>query len=540
MINPAWRSADSLPGSHANPTDASQRPADPPATLPAVEVDVVVIGGGGSGLAAAIEAASIGRTVVLLEKAPKLGGSTAWSVGSISATNTPQQLRDGILDSPQDHLEDLYRFNAWLKLPDHERLSRFLVENAPETVRWLMSMGVEFLGPMKELPHRKPRMHVVLPNSRAYIHHLSKRARALGVDLRTSTEASAFVVTGGRVTGVRCVTPEGVREFHARGGVVLCSGDYSGSAEKRQRYLGEHMAAVSPINAYNTGDGHDMVERVGGRIVNRHLYLAGIRFQAPPPKWIHKLPPNRLLTRCMRFMLEKLPGPIVRPLIMSFLTTILVPSPKLLQAGAILVNRQGERFGDECDAPGPRIAQQPGQVAYMVFDARLAARFTGWPNYVSTAPGVAYASVDDYRRNRKDVFREAATLGELARKLGMPAEALERSAAACNTERAQAGDERLTLEQGPFIALGPVRYLINFTDGGVAVSPDLEVLGENDRPIPGLYAAGFSGMGGVLLEGHGHHLAWAFTSGRFAGRRAAYNVITADIAEAAAAQPAAH
>ena len=61
----------------------------------AFTTDVVVIGGGGSGLAAAIEAATLGRRVVLLEKAPHLGGSTRWSIGSITATNTPQQLRNG-------------------------------------------------------------------------------------------------------------------------------------------------------------------------------------------------------------------------------------------------------------------------------------------------------------------------------------------------------------------------------------------------------------------------------------------------------------
>ena len=53
-------------------------------------------------------------------------------------------------------------------------------------------------------------------------------------------------------------------------------------------------------------------------------------------------------------------------------------------------------------------------------------------------------------------------------------------------------------------------------------------------------AAGFTGMGGALLEGHGHHLGWAFTSGRFAGRYAASEVVSADIPEAADAKPAVH
>lgn len=505
-----------------------------------LSADVVVIGGGGSGLAAAIEAATLGRSVVLVEKAPQLGGSTAWSVGSISANNTPQQVRRGILDSPQAHFEDLQKFNAVTGLPDNASLSRLLVENVHETVRWLMSMGVEFYGPMNELPHRKPRMHVVLPNSRAYIYHLSRRARALGVDIRTSARASRFVLSDGRVIGLRCETPEGELEVRARGGVVLCSGDYSGSRERRARLLGPHMAAVNPVNVFNTGDGQDMVEEVGGQVINPHLHLAGIRFQPPPPRWIHNLPPNRFVTRCMRLMLENLPGAIVRPFIMNFLTTFLVPSSRMLEAGAILVNRKGERFGDECNAPGPRIAQQPDQVAYLLFDAKLAGRFTGWPNYVSTAPGFAYASVDDYRRNRKDIFFEAATLPELAAKMGVPAEGLARTAADYNASLGRAPGKRMTLDQGPFVAMGPVLYLINFTDGGVAVSDELQVLGHEGEPIPGLYAAGFSGMGGILLEGHGHHLAWAFTSGRLAGRKAAHNVVTADLPEAvrsAAAAP---
>lgn len=65
--------------------------------------DVIVIGGGGAGLAAAIAARGAGRSVLLLEKNPALGGSTAWSIGSISAAATPHQWRAGIQDCPADH-----------------------------------------------------------------------------------------------------------------------------------------------------------------------------------------------------------------------------------------------------------------------------------------------------------------------------------------------------------------------------------------------------------------------------------------------------
>src|SRR6266545_2116753 len=74
--------------------------------------DVVVTGGGGAGLAAAIEARTAGCTVVLFEKSASLGGSTAWSVGSVTASATPYQMRKGINDRPEDHWREMAGFNG--------------------------------------------------------------------------------------------------------------------------------------------------------------------------------------------------------------------------------------------------------------------------------------------------------------------------------------------------------------------------------------------------------------------------------------------
>ena len=69
------------------------------------------------------------------------------------------------------------------------------------------------------------------------------------------------------------------------------------------------------------------------------------------------------------------------------------------------------------------------------------------------------------------------------------------------------------------------------TDGGLAINEQFQILGENEQPIPGLFGAGIVGLGGMMAEGHGHHLGWAFTSGRLAGRNAAYLAITANATE---------
>jgi predicted oxidoreductase len=115
------------------------------------------------------------------------------------------------------------------------------------------------------------------------------------------------------------------------------------------------------------------------------------------------------------------------------------------------------------------------------------------------------------------VFISASSLDDLASKLGMAAATLVKTVHAHN---ASAG-VRPKLADGPYIALGPVRALFVHAEGGLAVDHQHRVLGPDDQPIAGLYAVGSSGQGGLLLKGHGHHLAWAFASGRRAGRNAA-------------------
>ena len=193
--------------------------------------DVVVVGGGGSGLAAAIEARAVGRDVVLLEKNLQLGGSTAWSIGSVTASQTPHQARKGIVDNPADHWRDMAGFNGELEARDNADLRRLLADEMPETFRWLLNHGVRFYGPMPEPPHSKPRMHNVLPNSRAFITHLSKAARRAGVKIECGTRATALVAENGRIVGIDCATASGPRRLRARGGVVLAAGYFTSDPE---------------------------------------------------------------------------------------------------------------------------------------------------------------------------------------------------------------------------------------------------------------------------------------------------------------------
>lgn len=485
--------------------------------------DVIVVGGGGSGLAAAIGSAESGSQVVLLEKNPVLGGSTGMSVGSITSSCTTLQRRVGIEDNPEDHFRDMGLLAGELEPRDNLELRRILVQEVPRTVEWLTSLGIVFFGPMPEPPHSKPRMHNIMPNSRAYIYHLTKEARRLGVEIVVNARVKRLLKEGERISGVVAEMPQGPRSFHARKGVILASGDYNSGRDLRNRFA-EISPEIDGVNQ-NVGDGQILGLQEGSEILNGDVIWGPLIRFLPPKKLdpITKLPPWRILTLIMRASINYLPFGMLRPFVMSFLTTFLGPESSLYKHGAILINRDGKRFTDELGNPAFDVPLQPDKVAYILMDGEVVRKFSGWPHFISTAPGIAYAYINDYRRTRKDVFHEADSLEGLASKLGIDARQLRQSIDTYNAELAagvikgrDAGVQPIL--KPPFCALGPVESRVVITDGGLRVNTKHQVLRTDGSVIPGLYAAGSVGQGGLLLEGHGHHLAWAFTSGRRAGR----------------------
>ncbi len=485
-----------------------------------MDADVVVVGGGGTGIAAAIGAASEGARVVLLEKNATLGGTSARSIGTISATQTADQRREGIVDSTDEHFEDMGKFSQHHgDRPDNQALARILVDNVPETVRLLQEWGAVFLGPLDEHPHRKPRLHQIMPNSAAYIFHAERHARKIGVGIVTEARARKLLTRNGEVTGVEFERGGKVESVTASRGVILASGDYAADAGFKAQFISEAVANTEAVNPTNTGDGHRMALDLGARIINPDMYGGGMRFVRPAqPAWQSRLPPWPWLMRMASTLLRRTPRSLMRPFIMGFMTTVMVPERKLFHDGAILINKAGERFADETQRMVFELAGQPDGEAYILFDAAVARKYSAWPHFVSTAPGIAFAYLQDYEKTRRDLFHRAQTLDQLAAGMQMDAAKLKQTVDAYN---AGARGSCPAIGAGPYVLLGPVKNYINYTDGGLAVNTRLQVLGKNDVPIPRLYAAGATGQGGLLLKGHGNHLGWGFTSGRLAGQTAA-------------------
>tara|TARA_B100000809_G_scaffold263441_1_gene316699 strand:+ start:716 stop:2236 length:1521 start_codon:yes stop_codon:yes gene_type:complete len=487
--------------------------------------DLVIVGGGGTGLAAAVRGGELGARVVLFEKNPHLGGTTGIAVGSMTACCTSMQKAEGIEDSPEAHNEDIGKFHPGLESRSNNELRLFFTRNSGATIEWLRRLGVQYHGPISEPPNRVPRMHNIVPNAKAYVAVMHRHAMRFGVDIRIDSLVEALYLQDGRVLGVRVRTADGKYvSVKAERGVVLATGDFSSNVELKRQYISEAAAEIEGINPMATGEGQLLGIAAGAALHNMDVMLGPqIRFVPPPrPPFAQMLPTTPLAAKLMSLATGLMPSFVFQHIVKSLLVTWQHPEPMLFEAGAILINKSGERFINELDEPAYGIPTQQDKVAWIIFDQTIAEKFSAWPHYISTAPGISYAYVKDYKRLRPDVYAEADTLAALASQIGVPAAGLE-AAAAKNDGDDAFGREHFGsgLGKPPFHALGPAKGWIVITEGGLAINDKLQVLDNDNRPIPGLYAGGTGAQGGMIIWGHGLHICWAVTSGRLAAENAA-------------------
>ena len=360
--------------------------------------DVVVVGGGGAGLAAAVTAAERGASVVVVERQEQLGGTTAYSVGSLTAADTPLQRRKGIRDDPAELVEDMSAFDPALLDGDAPALRQLYAVESARTYDWLVAHGVVFSGPYPEPPHRVPRMHNVIPNSRSYIARLASAARRAGVEVMLRTEAVRLLLDGDRVSGLEISGSDGGRrQLEARRSVILASGDFSANATMRKEHLPEAAHGAIPINNGALGLGHQLAAEVGAELLQMDkLFGPQLRFP-PPPKAgvIERLPLWRWLCWLEGLVVRNLPPAALRPVVKSLLVSHMSPRNVLFAEGAILIDNSGGRFAGE-HAPADELSRRPERRGFIVLDESVAARFEHEPNYISTAPGIAFAYFSDY------------------------------------------------------------------------------------------------------------------------------------------------
>ncbi|WP_288875975.1 flavocytochrome c [uncultured Fusobacterium sp.] len=420
-----------------------------------VNEDVVVIGAGGAGLVAAIEAKLNGaKNVAVLEKMAFAGGNTLISGGEYAAPNNWIQEKKGIQDS-----KDIF-YNDILKGGDNEgdpKLVRVLADNALDGAKWLRDY-VDVTFEDRQLffgGHSVERS--LVPKDATGVEMIKKllaKADELGIKVYYETPATELIVDKDRVVGVKAESATTDYTFNAKNGVIIASGGFGSNVQMRMKYNKDIDDSILSTNTVGiTGDGIVMAEKVGAKLEDM--------------QFIQTYPTCDPISGALLYFGD------VR-----------------LAGGSILVNQEGKRFVEELqrrDVISMAIKSQPGSVAYQFCDQAQVDN-----------SGVAehHKGEVEYLFNNK-LLVKANTIKEAADFFGIDAKELEKTVDKYN-EYAKNGKDLEFNKRGkltPFDKNGPFYIMkavpaVHHTMGGLKIDENARVINQNGEPIKGLYAAG--------------------------------------------------
>ncbi len=531
-------------------------------------VDVVVMGSGAAGLTAATLASDGGAGVLLVEKAPQIGGTTGVSGGMPWIPGNAHLADLGESDSREEAITYIRRLALGTE-PDPALVETF-VDTAPEMMEYLEAktplrmtappgfsdyyadqtggkMQGRSLEPVPfdartELGDWAPRVRTGphlpwltmeeggkfltgrdLPDANLATERQANDVRVLGaglvaslfkgllergVDVLTDSPVKELVVVDGAVAGVRVETGGRSELIGARKGVVIASGGFEWNKDMVAGFIGQQISPLSP--PYNEGDGQRAGMEVGAALANMRFFWGQPAVLEPG------------------FMLDGVEVP-------QMATIRSMP-------GVLIVNSRGDRFLNEGvtyqDYPKALQAYDPVAVEYphrgpiwMIFDSRVKDHSVVLPTVL---PG----------QDAPDWMLRADTLAELADQIDMDPERLESTIERWNTNVGAGSDPDFArgtfwweafmtggptpeaclrpVKRAPYYAVELVNGTIG-TSGGMRIDAQARVLGYGGDPIPGLYAAGNASacVFGGAYPGGGGTIGPAMTFGFIAGRSVA-------------------
>jgi succinate dehydrogenase/fumarate reductase flavoprotein subunit len=460
--------------------------------------EVIVVGAGGAGLAAAVSAAELGARVIVFESERAVGGSMALSGGVFYAAGTSVQARLGIEDSPERFYQHYMDLNEWEL---RTGLIRAFCENAPLTFEWLVGLGLDVparLSANGKQPGLRRfdgdevrRGHVPIGEGYALAGLLEKACRDLRVDIVLDTRIQHLIVEDGIVRGV---IADGI-EARADA-VIIATGGMAQNIELLRRFFpdvdlaGDNLFADS--GAGSRGDHISLGAEAGSAIAGSGwgTMLCGAYFQGFH-HWQSGFPP----------------------------------------VSSLLVDRSGRRFVNEDASYSPmfNMLKKAGGRAWLIFDE--AGRNSLDPAYASWTPQKILAEV---AAGRSFSGEDPA---ELASRIGVPPAALAASIERWNATLPAGTDPEFGRSDSlaahghpaPDAMVKPPYYAVRYqpvqlvqTHAGLEIDERARVISKVGQVIHGLFAAGESG-GGVLGKHYvgATSLSNALTMGRIAGQSAA-------------------
>ena len=454
--------------------------------------DVLVVGGGNAALCAAIAARRAGATVLVLEAAPKFyrGGNTRHTRNLRCAHDAATQELTGPY-SEEEFFDDLLRVTGG---QTDEPLARHMIHESKEMLDWIAEQGVRFqpsLGGTLSLGRTNS---FFLGGGRAMLNALYQTAERLDVEVAYDAEVIDLDIQNGMFLSAT-VARGAERTIVYAGVLVAACGGFESNFEWLKQYWGapadNFLIRGTP---YNRGTVLKVLLDKGVGEIGDPTQCHAVAIDARAPKY-----DGGIITRldCVVF--------------------------------GIVVNRQAQRFYDEGEDVWPKryaiwgrlVAGQPGQIAYIIFDA---------PSLHMFMPSL-YPAI------------EAPTIRELAGSFELDPDALDATVQGfnaavrpgtfdhtilddCRTEGLSPPKSHWArrIETPPFYGY-PVRPGITFTYLGTRVNKDARMLMKDGKPSANMFAAGEIMAGNVLGRGYAAGIGMTIGSvfGRIAGREAAAN-----------------
>jgi fumarate reductase flavoprotein subunit len=449
-------------------------------------VPVLIVGGGGCGLTAALAAHDGGADVLVLERDRTPLGTTAMSTGLIPAAGSRLQQDAGIEDSPELFARDIM---AKAKGQTDADLVARLAEESAATIEWLIerhNVGLSLVEGFLYPGHSVRRMHG-MPNRSGseLMGALHAAVDAAGISILTeATVDTLFVDADARVRGVEFERPDGSRERVGCDALILASSGFAGNHELVQELIPELEHATFHGHPGNKGHAIAWGKALGAATADLSAYQGHAGLAA------------------------------------GYGIPILWP---LISEGGFQVNRAGQRFANEAlgySEQAVEVLRQPGHVAWSIFDELRHRIMLQFDDYQEAIRAGALIVADDIEVLAAAAGVDAAGLAATIREVNDAAS----SGKPDRFGRDFTGKAPLA---SPFYAVRVTGALFH-AQGGLEVDGDGRVLRENRTPFPNLFAGGGAarGISGPSCWGYmaGNGLLTATTLGRLAGTAAADDI----------------
>jgi len=464
-----------------------------------LETEIVIVGGGGAGLAAAVSAAERGAKIIVIEKRQAAGGNSSLAFGLFGAESLVQK-RMGIDAGRDDLFMAAMGYSHWKTNP---RIVRTFIGKSGDTIRWLEEKGAEFVEVTRYYPHPAGRnFHRPKGGGSELVGLLVKQCEDLGVQLFYNTAAKKiFINEYGSVTGVLAINDEKELKLTSKS-VIIATGGYAGNKELLKKYDPTYREDIFLRGLPHTGDGLLMATEIGAATEGLGiLQLRGPFFRGSLTVGVAAMEPN-----------------------------------------TVWVNKNGERFVDETTAfywpeGANALDRQPGKISYTLFDEKIKQNFIeegvikGYA-FFSTSSRLSQLEKELRLEADKGAVKISDSWEEIARWIGATPEVLITTIEEYNFFCDKRYDQMfvknprflLPMRTPPYYAIKCCQAFLN-TIGGIKINHHMEVLNDQDKPIPGLYAAGVDTGGWesdtycIILAGA--TFGFAINSGRIAGENAA-------------------